>query len=289
MINLSFVIPVYNEEATIKELLANISSTCLASSIIDQYEIIVVDDSSSDNTNKILKEISEIKLIKNLNNSGYGYSLKTGIKQTKYDDIVIIDGDGTYPIKYLDKLLEKYNLGYDLVIGKRTGKNLNSSLFKKIMRSFLKAIVEFSTGKKIADINSGFRIIKKKKILNKLNHLSNSFSFTTSMTMSFIYSFYSIGYVDIPYALRNESSSSKVNLFKDSLRTLQYIIKVILFYDAIKLFVLISFFQVVLFLILLIGSFFNDIFLIPSVLILISAIICFCIGLLSEKHRTNEN
>ena len=163
MINLSFVIPVYNEEATIKELLANISSTCLASSIIDQYEIIVVDDSSSDNTNKILKEISEIKLIKNLNNFGYGYSLKTGIKQTKYDDIVIIDGDGTYPIKYLDKLLEKYNLGYDLVIGKRTGKNLNSSLFKKIMRSFLKAIVEFSTGKKIADINSGFRIIKKKK------------------------------------------------------------------------------------------------------------------------------
>ena len=59
--------------------------------------------------------------------------MKKGIESTKFDNIAILDGDGTYPIEYLNELIDVYNEGYDLVIAKRIGKNLNLSPFKKPM------------------------------------------------------------------------------------------------------------------------------------------------------------
>ena len=109
------------------------------------------------------------------------------------------------------------------------------------------------------------------------------------MTMTFIYSKFSISYVDIPYNLRDKNSPSKVRLFKDSLRTLQYIIKIVLFYDKIKLFVLISFLQIIFFLILLLLSFYSQVIVNTKFLILVSAVITFCIGMLSETYKNNEN
>ena len=201
---------------------------------------------------------------------------------SNYSNIIIIDGDGTYPIEYLDRLIEEYNKGYDLVIGKRTGKNLNLSPFKKPMRMILKFIVEYATGTKIPDINSGFRIINKEKILKNLTHLSDAFSFTTSMTMTFTYSKYSISYVDILYELRSKNSPSKVRLLKDSLRTLQYIIKIVLFFDKIKLFVLISFVLILLSIVLFLISLLNISFMLPGFLTFLTSILIFSIGMLSE-------
>ena len=91
----------------------------------------------------IVSEFNEVKYIKNLSNFGYGFSLKIGIRQAIYPNIIILDGDGTYPIDYLHKMIDKYNKGYDLVIGKRTGKNLNLSPFKKPMRMVLRLIVRW--------------------------------------------------------------------------------------------------------------------------------------------------
>lgn len=289
MSKFSFIIPVFNEEKTIESVINEIKNEFAKIEFIDDYEIIIVDDSSTDKTKEIVKKFSEVIYLENLNNFGYGYSLKKGIKNSSFPNIVIIDGDGTYPVSQLSRLLEKYNLGYDLVVGKRTGKNLNLSPFKKPMRLILKFIVEYATGTKIEDINSGFRIFKKEKILKNLKHLSDAFSFTTSMTMTFIYSKFSICYVDIPYELREKNSPSKVRLFKDSLRTLQYIVKIVLFFDKIKLFVLISFLQVLLFLILFIYSFYKIDFLVPSFMVLISSIITFCIGMLSETNKDNAD
>tara|TARA_X000000368_G_scaffold417854_1_gene415472 strand:- start:1259 stop:2125 length:867 start_codon:yes stop_codon:yes gene_type:complete len=288
MSNFSFIIPVYNEEQTIEKVVSDIKKKCSEINDINEYEILVVDDNSTDRTNQIIAKIDNVKNLKNLNNFGYGFSLKKGIKNSKYSNIVIIDGDGTYPIEYLDKLVNEYNKGYDLVIGKRTGKNLNLSPFKKPMRMILKFIVEYATGTKIPDINSGFRIINKDKILGNLNHLSDAFSFTTSMTITFTYLKCSISYVDIPYELREKSSPSKVRLFKDSLRTMQYIIKIVLFFDKIKLFVLISFLLFLLSMILFLISVYNINFFLAGILTLLTSIIVFCIGMLSETIKKTD-
>ena len=156
------------------------------------------------------------------------------------------------------------------------------------MRMILKFIVEYATGTKIPDINSGFRIINKDKILGNLNHLSDAFSFTTSMTITFIYLKCSISYVDIPYELREKNSPSKVRLFKDSLRTLQYIVKIVLFFDKIKLFVLISFllFLLSMLLFFISVSYFN--FFLAGILTLLTSIIVFCIGMLSETIKKTD-
>ena len=285
MNNYSFIIPVYNEEKTIEKVINDIKKKFDEISNVENYEIIIVDDNSNDNSEKIIKKFNEVKYLRNLNNFGYGFSLKKGIRNSKYDNIVIIDGDGTYPVEYLDKIIDEYNKGFDLVIGKRTGKNLNLSPFKKPMRMILKFIFEFATGTKIPDINSGFRLIKKSKILENLDHLSDAFSFTTSMTMTFTYLKYSISYVDIPYELRDQNSPSKVRLLKDSLRTLQYIIKIVLFFDKIKLFVLISFLLIIFSIIQLLFSLLNFKFFLPAILTLNFSIIVFCIGMLSETIK----
>ena len=164
MSNFSFIIPVYNEEQTIRKVILDIQKKCSEIEKINDYEILVVDDNSNDNSNQIISEFKDVKYFKNLNNFGYGFSLKKGIKNSNFPNIVILDGDGTYPVEYLGQMIDEYNKGYDLVIGKRTGKNLNLSPFKKPMRMILKLIVEYATGTKIPDINSGFRIINKDKI-----------------------------------------------------------------------------------------------------------------------------
>jgi polyisoprenyl-phosphate glycosyltransferase len=285
MSNFSFIIPVYNEEQTIEKVVSDIKKKCSEINDINEYEILVVDDNSTDNSNQIITKLDNVKYLKNLNNFGYGFSLKKGIRNSKYSNVVILDGDGTYPIEYLDKLVDEYNKGYDLVIGKRTGKNLNLSPFKKPMRMILKFIVEYATGTKVPDINSGFRIINKDKILPNLNHLSDAFSFTTSMTITFTYLKCSISYVDIPYELREKNSPSKVRLLKDSLRTLQYIIKIVLFFDKIKLFVLISFLLFLFSIILFAISIYNINFFLGGILTLLTSIIVFCIGMLSETIK----
>lgn len=282
MSKFSFIIPMYNEELTISKVISDIKKKCVELNNIDEYEILIIDDNSNDNSRKIVLEFKDVKYFKNLNNFGYGFSLKKGIRQAIYPNIIILDGDGTYPIDYLDKMIDEYNRGYDLVIGKRTGKNLNLSPFKKPMRMILRFIVEFAIGTKVLDINSGFRIFNKEKILKNLDHLSDAFSFTTSMTMVFTYSRYSISYVDIPYDLRDKNSPSKVRLLKDSLRTLQYIIKIILFFDKIKLFVLVSFLMLLLSIIFILISINHSTFFLPGILTLLTSVVIFCIGMLSE-------
>ena len=91
----SIVIPAYNEERAVKKGVQGVLDVMNASDL--EYELIVVDDGSSDNTPEILETMSGIVLVSVPENRGYGASLKTGIRKSKYDLIVITDADGTYP------------------------------------------------------------------------------------------------------------------------------------------------------------------------------------------------
>jgi hypothetical protein len=104
-------------------------------------------------------------------------------------------------------------------------------------------------GKKIYDINSGFRVFSKKTITKYFDYLSNHFSFTTSSTLIYLLNNKSIAYYKINYLKREGNENiSKVKLFRDSLRTLQYICEGLIFFNPLKFFFIISLFFFILFL-----------------------------------------
>ena len=83
MSNFSFIIPVYNEKQTIEKVVSDIKKKCSETKDINEYEILVVDDNSSDGSNKIIAKLDDVIHLKNLNNFGYGFSLKKGIRNSK--------------------------------------------------------------------------------------------------------------------------------------------------------------------------------------------------------------
>jgi len=234
---ISIVIPALNEEDAIASTVLSVKSTLQSAGLLP-YEIIVVDDGSSDRTAQFARD-SGARIVSHPHNVGYGQSLKDGIRAAQYDIIVISDADGTYPIESMPELIRKYQEGFDMVVGARTGEHYRESLIKAPLRKILKAIVEFTATRKIPDINSGLRVFSRTTVMSYFSHLCDTFSFTTSMTLAYMMNGRFVYYVPIAYLER--SGQTKVRLFRDSMRTMQYIIEAATFYNPLKVFGFFSF------------------------------------------------
>lgn len=244
---ISVIIPAYNEEASIGRVISEIRS------ILDAcpHEIIVVNDASRDATEKEARAAGA-KVFSNPANMGYGFSLKRGFSEATHECVIITDADGTYPAQAIPELVAEFHKGFDMVVGARQGKEYWSSVVKGIARVCFKLMSEFVVGKKIPDINSGFRVIRKSKIIPILPDLSNAFSFSTSSTLIFMLKGYFITYIPVTYHAR--TGVSKVNYVRDALRATQIMVDIIASYNPIKLFLFISFFPLLLSIIFLIGA-----------------------------------
>ncbi|MFA5181675.1 MAG: glycosyltransferase family 2 protein [Syntrophales bacterium] len=233
---ISVIIPAYNEENAIGETVRNVLSI-LNQSLYQPIEVLVVDDGSTDNT-FIEAEMAGARVIRQPHNIGYGRSLKDGIKVAVYDTIVISDADGTYPIEAIPNLIYEYQKGFDMVVGARQGKHYDESLIKTIFRHTLRVLVQFASGRKIPDINSGLRVFSKKAILPYFTRLCDTFSFTTSLTLAYMMTGKFVFYISIAYHKR--VGKTKVRLFRDALRTIQFIVEAVIFYNPLKIFIFFS-------------------------------------------------
>lgn len=234
---ISVVIPAYNEEDAIAETVSRVRET-LEEAELTPCEILVVDDGSADRTG-LMAEEAGARVLRNPHNIGYGYSLKRGIRNATYETVAITDADGTYPVDQLPTLYERYKEGFDMVVGSRTGKHYWESPLKAPLRFLLRKLVEFTTSRHIPDINSGLRVFNRDKATPFFTKLCDTFSFSTSMTLAFMMTNMFVTYVDIPYYER--VGSTKVRLLRDSLRTVQYIVEATVFFNPLKIFVLLSF------------------------------------------------
>lgn len=232
----SVVVPALNEEKGIGVTIQQIAAT-LGHAGISKFEIIVVNDGSKDKTGEIA-EAHGARVVQHVHNLGYGRALKDGILAARFDTIAIVDADGTYPICRLPEFLVEFDKGYDLIVGRRQGANYHESYLKRPLRAILKFLVEFTTGQSVPDINSGMRVFSRKTVFPYFDQLCNTFSFTTSQTLAYMLTGKFIGYLPIDYHTR--IGEKKVKLFKDSLRTMQYIVQSVLYYNPLKLFLLLS-------------------------------------------------
>lgn len=276
---LSVIIPAYNEEKAIKETIKGLKKELNKLNL--EYEIIVVNDTSTDKTKEILEKINNIKLINHPYNKGYGSALKTGIENAKFDLLLFFDADGQHPIKEIPNLL-KHTKDFDMITGARIKKGYKGPYIRWPGKKLLHMIANYLVGKKIPDLNCGFRIIKKTAILKFLHLVPNGFSFSTTTTLAFITENLNVKFVSIEVKKRIGKSMVKP---KDAFRMLLLILRIILLFSPLKVFLPVSF---ALFASAFVSGIY-DFFFRPfnltdiTVLLFISSILIFFFGLLADQ------
>ncbi|MCC7449875.1 MAG: glycosyltransferase family 2 protein [Anaerolineae bacterium] len=227
---LSILIPAYNEAASITSTIQQLRAVMDRTDTV--YEIIVIDDGSKDDT-AVLAEQTGVRVIRHPINGGYGRALKTGMRNAAYDWCAIADADGSYPLERLPNMLA-YIPRFDMVVGARTGQHYWGSFSKRIGRLALLRLVAFVVGRKVPDVNSGFRVFRKDIALQHAKRISSGFSFTTTLTLAMFLEEHFVYYMPIDYHVR--AGKSHVKIRRDSLRTLQILTQAILYYNPLKLF-----------------------------------------------------
>ncbi len=274
------IVPALNEELGIALVLDQLNA------LSPKPEIIVVDDGSTDRTGEIARSKGAIVLTHPMP-GGYGRSIKDGMTVAKNDVIALIDADGTYPTGRLPDLVRELERGQEMVVGARQGPHYHGSFLKMPARTIFKWLVEFTTGRRIPDINSGLKVFRKSQLQPYLDDLCNGFSFTTTITLIYCSTGKFVSFLPIDYHKR--IGHSKVRMVRDSLRTLQYITEVICIYNPLKLFSLIAGILGI-FALLSLAEFFvfyDPFFLLMGSLFVIGACIIFSLGLVAHTvvHR----
>jgi glycosyltransferase involved in cell wall biosynthesis len=194
----SVIIPAFNEENAVGVQVEKVHQV-LSEHRFD-YEIIVVDDGSSDQTGQAAMK-SQARLMQHPINRGYGASLKTGITAAKYDVIVIIDADGTYPADEIPTMVDML-AGADMVVGARTGEKVQIPWVRQPAKWFLRMLAARIAEQPIPDLNSGLRVFRRECAMQYFQILSNRFSFTTTITLAYLADGYRLVYHPINYFTR---------------------------------------------------------------------------------------
>lgn len=274
---LSIVLPAKNEERGLKLMLPKLK---------DGYpdaEIMVVNDGSTDGTLAICKQYG-VRVISHAYSMGNGAAIKTGARNAKGDVLAFMDADGQHDPQSLSALLLELDKGFEMVVGARLA-HTHASRLRQIANSFYNKFASWVTGHSIKDLTSGFRVAKAKQFREFLYILPNGFSYPTSITMAFFRSGYPVSYVPIEAAQR--IGKSHIRVLHDGVRFLLIIFRIGTLYSPLKIFLPFSalFFSIgigyYLFTYITQGRFTN-----MSALLLITSILIFLIGLVSEQITT---
>ena len=271
--DVTIIIPAYNEEEGIADVITQLKE------VSENYEILVVDDGSTDNTYKLATDTG-VKVICHPYNKGYGAALKTGIRNAEADIVLFMDADGQHQPGDIKKLIQ-YIEEYDMVVGARTKKS-KISLLRRPGKKILSITANYLASMKIPDLNSGFRALKKSVALEFMHILPNSFSFSTTITLALITSGYSVKYVPIETPWR--VGTSKIKPFRDGFRFIILIIRTITLFNPLKVFLPIS---AILFALGFFYSLYTVIFYlnIPdgAILLIVSSILLFIVSVLADQ------
>ena len=273
--DVTIIIPAHNEEKGITDVITQLKE------LSGNYEILVVDDGSMDNTHKLASETG-VKVIRHPYNKGNGAAIKTGARHAEGDIILFMDGDGQHNPEYIPKILQ-YIKEYDMVVGART-KESESFFIRNFGNKVLILTASYLSEFKIPDLTSGFRVIKKEVFMRFIHLLPNTFSYPTTLTLSLLLEGFNVKFVPIKSFKRTKGSKSKVNPLKDGFRFFLMIIRIITIFNPLKFFLPVSILLFILGFLYGIGHtiyYFN----IPdgAVLLIVSSILIFFFGILADQ------
>lgn len=235
----AIVIPVYNESTSVEQTISKLKLE-IAKIKYCSFEIICVNDGSTDNSGGILAQIDSITVLTHDINRGYGAALKSGIDYCNKEWILIIDADGTYALHQIRDLLNEITEETDMIVGARKGIGIVKNPLRRLARWILRKLVHGLTGTMVPDLNSGMRLFRKSVYLDFRHLLPMKFSFTTTITVASLHSGFNIKYVPVEYYQR--IGKSNIRPVSDFFGFTITIIRLVSYFDPLRFFLPLSFF-----------------------------------------------
>ena len=225
----SVVVPALDEAATISVVVAHLRASA------SWLEVIVVDDGSSDGTAEVARAAGA-RVVRHPYNKGNGAAVKTGIRHSSGEFVLILDGDGQHSPEDARRIVER--LGeYDLVVGARSS-SMHASLVRRTGNGLLNLLASYLTGRPIPDLTSGFRGARRECLCEFLHLLPNGFSTPTTTTLAFMRAGYSVAFE--PVQARQRTGRSKIRVASDGASFLLILLKIVTVFSPLRVFVPIS-------------------------------------------------
>ena len=270
----SIVIPAKNEAESLCRLIPELIE------LYPDSEIIVVNDGSTDDTSEVCKSFG-VNLVTHPYSMGNGAAIKTGASTASNNIIVFMDADGQHNPSDIQYLLDELDRGYDMVVAARSNKS-HASKGRLLANAIYNRLSSWMVGHTIKDLTSGFRAVHAKKFLEFLYLLPNGFSYPTTITMAFFRAGYAVSYIHVNVSKR--IGKSHIKPIKDGLRFLLIIFKVGTLYSPLRLFFPLSFFFFSIGMGYYVYTYVTSHrFTNMSALLLITSLLIFLIGLVSEQ------
>jgi glycosyltransferase involved in cell wall biosynthesis len=270
----SVVIPAFNESQTIGELIREIQQR------YPEFEILVVDDGSTDNTATVAADTGAL-VLSHPYNIGNGAAIKTGIRVATGDILVFMDGDGQHNPEDIAKMLE-HMPEFDMVVGARV-KGSQASVGRGIGNMIYNWLGSYVSKFSIKDLTSGFRAVKADVARSFIYLLPNTYSYPTTITLGVLRTGRSVKYVPVTARPRNKGSSG-IRLYHDGVQFFMIIVRICTLYSPMRIFLPVSLIMFFLGSVRYLYSFITEgRFTNMSALLYVSSVIIFMMSLISEQ------
>jgi glycosyltransferase involved in cell wall biosynthesis len=227
---LSVIIPAYNEGAAIGGVLDELLG--VLGGFSDPWEVLVVDDGSSDDTARVCKGREGVAVVRHPKNRGYGASLKTGFKRSRHPFCLFFDADGQFNPTEIESLYTTA-LDSDMATGMR-GADSDAPVIRRPGKKVLALTANYLAKMKIPDLNCGYRVVRKELLEHYGHLLPDGFSASTTLTLLLLKGGFDVRFV--PVRIRKRTGTSTVSIFSDGFDTLLLIVRLITLLDPLRVF-----------------------------------------------------
>jgi glycosyltransferase involved in cell wall biosynthesis len=232
----TIVLPCYNEGQHVLQEIDRITAAMNSSEFT--YEVLCIDDASTDNTLEVLHQASRdyanIRVMPFRRNGGSGTARRIGTQQAYGEIVVWTDADMTYENERIPELVRilRDDPSYDQVVGARTTEEGTHKWARVPAKWLIRKIAEKLSNQKIPDLNSGLRAFRREVSLPYLRLLPPGFSCVTTITLAFLSNQHDIKYVPTSYAKR--AGVSKFHFVRDAYRYILQVLRMIMYFDPLK-------------------------------------------------------
>jgi glycosyltransferase involved in cell wall biosynthesis len=273
-VDVSIVIPAFNESENIESVVQSIQS------LYPSYELVVIDDGSTDDTAEIAAAAGAT-VYRHPYNIGNGAAVKTGIRYANGETLVFMDGDGQHDPKDIKKLVDALNT-YDLAVGARP-KGGQASFLRALGNRFYNWMASYVAKFPIEDLTSGFRAVRANVAKEFIYLLPNTYSYPTTLTLGVLRTGRSMTYVPIRIR-RRQGGNSNIRIITDGVRFFIIITKICTLFSPFRIFLPVSALMMFLgfsryiYTFIIDGRFTN-----MSALLMSTSVIIFMLSLISEQ------